>query len=59
VDPDFQARAHKVIGSVRWIDPDGTPQRPIFLVLTIQEDMITDMQEFRTRVRADRFARRP
>jgi hypothetical protein len=57
VRPDFTlVGGDKVIGSTRWLDPDGEMQER-FQVLTIRDGKIADMQGCRSRREAERFAR--
>jgi hypothetical protein len=58
VQPEFAfVGEDKVIGSTRWLDPDGeTHER--FQVLTIRDGKIADMQGCTSRREAERYARR-
>ncbi|HET7667415.1 MAG TPA: hypothetical protein VFK56_15380 [Mycobacterium sp.] len=47
----------KIIGSAPW-GSAGEPQRDRFMVLTIRNDKIIDMQGFTSRRDAERFANR-
>ena len=58
VQPDFTQIGDKIIGSTIWRDDDGTDVER-YQVLTIRGGKIADMQGFRTRRQAERFARKP
>ena len=47
---------HVVIGSTYWLDDDGRRQER-YLVLTLRDGKIVDMQGCKTRRQAERFAR--
>jgi hypothetical protein len=58
IQPEFTLVGEdKVIGSTRWLDPDGETQER-FQVLTIRDGRIADMQGCKSRREAERFARR-
>jgi hypothetical protein len=58
VQPEFTLVGEDmVIGSTRWLDPDGETQER-FQVLTIRDGKIVDMQGCKSRREAERFARR-
>lgn len=52
-----QVAPDKIISSTTWIDPDRT-ERDGFHVITHRSGKIVDLQDCRTRSKAERFARR-
>lgn len=58
VQPEFtMVGDDKIVGSTQWTREDGRRQER-YQVLTIRNGKIVDMQGFRTRREADRFAHR-
>jgi hypothetical protein len=57
ISPEFVQVGDKIIGSAPW-GSAGEPQRDRFMVLTIRNDKIIDMQGFTSRRDAERFANR-
>jgi hypothetical protein len=58
VRPEFtQVGDDMIIGSTEWSTPDGGPQER-YQVITFREGKIRDMQGFRARREAERFASR-
>ena len=57
INAEFVQVGDKIIGSAPWGSPDE-PQRDGFMVLTIRDDKIVDMQGFTSRRDAERFANR-
>ena len=55
--PEFTQVGDKIIGATAWRDQDGRDVER-YQVLTIRNGKIADMQGFRTRREAERFARR-
>jgi hypothetical protein len=47
----------KIIASTEWSTPDGRPEER-YQVITFRDGKIRDMQGFRSRREAERFARR-
>jgi hypothetical protein len=57
VQPEFTQVGDRIIGSTIWLDEDGADVER-YQVLTIRDGKIADMQGFRTRREAERFAGR-
>lgn len=57
IDPEFVQVGDKIIGSAPWGAPDERYQER-FMVLTIRDNKIFDMQGFTSRRDAERFANR-
>jgi hypothetical protein len=58
VRPEFtQVSEHVVIGSTRWQDEEGG-RHERYQVVTLRDDKIVDMQDFKSRRQAERFARK-
>ena len=57
INPDFVQVDDKIIGSAPWGEP-GERSRERFMVFTIRNDKIIDMQGFTSRRDAERFATR-
>ena len=56
VEPEFvQVSKNVVIGSTRWQDEAGGHER--YQVVTFRDGKIVDMQGFKSRRQAERFAR--
>lgn len=55
--PEFVQVGGKIIGSAPWSDPEGRHQER-FMVFTVRDHKIVDMQGFASRREAERFARR-
>ena len=57
IHPEFVQVGDKIIGSAPWGTP-GDPQQERFMVFTIRDSKIVDMQGFTSRRDAERFAKR-
>ena len=57
IGPEFVQVGDKIIGSAPWTVP-GQRYQERFMVLTIRDNKIVDMQGFASRRDADRFANR-
>jgi hypothetical protein len=58
IAPEFTQLGDKIIGSAPWGSPDDRHQER-FMVFTVRDGKIVDMQGCRSRREAMRFARRP
>ena len=57
VDPEYtQISENVVLGSASWLDDDGR-RHARYQVLTFHDGKIIDMQGFKSRRQAERFAR--
>lgn len=57
INPEFVQVGDKIIGSALWGAP-GERYQERFMVLTVRNDKIVDMQGFTSRRDAERFAKR-
>ena len=55
--PEFVQVGDKIIGSAPWSEP-GDRHQERFMVFTVRDGKIIDMQGFDSRREAERFARR-
>lgn len=55
--PQFTQVGDRIIGSAQWMVGDGEHQER-FMVFTVRDGKIADMQGFTSRREAERFARR-
>jgi hypothetical protein len=57
ITPEFTQVGEKIIGSAPWAAP-GERRQERFMVFTVRESKIVDMQGFASRRKAERFANR-
>lgn len=57
VRPEFEQVGDRIIASARWVG-EGDRRQDRYQVITVKGGKITDMQGFRSRREAERFAHR-